>query len=149
MSFWVKALAVAGVLIAAMPPAHAESELSASLTLPIASVVDGASAISVEGASAAIMLPAALSEAGASLLVLSVTEGAKGSVYLLERAGDGARASIEIAGEIAGSVAIGVGSLIETSAVSAGTLLSVAGVVIALIPTEAGRALLHHEQLSH
>ena len=51
-------------------------------------------------------------------------------------------------GEIAGAMAIGVGTSIETSAVAAGTVLSVAGEVVALIPTEVGRALMHHEQLS-
>lgn len=148
MNIWVAAILAVSVLLIEMPVAQAKSELSTSLAVPIASIVDGASTLASEGASAVVVLPAALSEAGASLVVLSVTEGAKGSVYLLERAGDGARVSIEIGAEIAGTVALGVGTTIETSAMAAGTLLSVAGAVVALIPTEVGRALTHHEQLS-
>jgi hypothetical protein len=148
MNLRLAAMLMGSAMLLALPPAHAKSELSNNLAVPIASVVDSASTLASEGASAAVALPAALSEAGASLVVLAVTEGAKGSVYLLERASDGARVSIEIGSEIAGSVALTVGTTIETSAVAAGTLLSVAGEVIALIPTEVGRALMDHEQLS-
>lgn len=148
MNPWVAAILAGSMLMIEMRGAHANSELSTSLSVPIASVVDGASTLASEGASVAVVLPAALSEAGASLVVLAVTEGARGSVYLLERVGDGARVSIEIGAEIAGAVALGVGTTIEASAAAAGTLLSVAGVVVALIPTELGRALMHHEQLS-
>ncbi len=144
---WVAAfLLVAAIHLPTV--AHAKSELSTSLTVPIASVVYSASTVASEAASVAIELPAVLSEAGASLVVRGVTAGAQGTVYLLERASDGARVSIDISSEIAGAAALGVGTTIETSAVAAGTLLSVAGEVIALIPTAAGRALMHHEQLS-
>ncbi len=148
MNLWIAAILAGSVLLIETPCAFAKSELSSKLTVPIASVVDAGSTLASDGASAAVVLPAALSQAGASLVVLSVTAGAKGSVYLLERAGDGARVSIEIGAEIAGTVTLSVGTTIETSAVAAGTVLSVAGEVVALIPTEVGRALMHHEQLS-
>ena len=148
MNFRIAAILAGSLFLVEAPAALAKSELSGSRTVPFASVVEGASALASEGASAAVALPAVLSEAGASFLVLSITEGAKGSVYLLERVGDGARVSVEIGGEIASTVALAVGTTIETSVVSAGTVLSVAGEVIALLPTEAGRALLHHEQVS-
>ncbi len=148
MNLWVAAILVGSALLIEVPGAQARSELSSQLSVPIASVVDSAGTLASEGVSAAAVLPVALSEAGASLVVLAVTEGAKGSVYALQRVGDGARVSIEIAGEVARAVALGVGTTIEVSTVATGTVLSVAGEVIALIPTEVGLALMHHEQLS-
>lgn len=87
----VAALAMA--VIAA--PAHAQSEASLVLSaLPVASVVVGGSV----GVAAVSVVPLALSVAGATLVVKAVEVTARGTVYLLERASDGAQASVEVVG---------------------------------------------------
>ena len=117
----------------------AASTLSA---MPIASVV-GASA------GAVVAVPVALSVSGAVLLVKGVELSARGTVLLLERASDGARASVEISGQLARGTSLAVGTVVAVSVVQAGVILSVAGSVIAFIPNEIGRALLHNERLTH
>jgi hypothetical protein len=68
---------------------------------------------------------------------------------VLERASDGARASIELMGRGMAGSAIAVGSVIGCSVIGAGVVLSAAGEAIAFIPNAIGRALLHDERLSH
>lgn len=110
--------------------AHAQaSEASAVSALPIA-VVSVATASVVAS--------------GASLVVRAVEASADGTTWVLERAADGARASVRLAGHA--SVAIGTGVLV--TAVAAGTVLSVAGQAIAFIPNEVGAALVHHERVT-
>jgi hypothetical protein len=109
--------------------------------MPTASVV-GASA------GAVVAVPVALSVSGAVLLVKGVELSARGTVLLLERASDGARASVEISGQLARGTALAVGTVAAVSVVQAGVILSVAGSVIAFIPNEIGRALLHNERVT-
>ncbi|MDR7093368.1 hypothetical protein [Hydrogenophaga laconesensis] len=126
-------------------PARAQSEASAALSLlPVASVVGTASA----GAAALSVVPVALSTAGAVLIVKAVESTARGTVYVLERASDGARASVEVAGRAASGVVIGVGTVVTVSVIGTGVLLSAAGEVLAFVPNELGRALLHNERVT-
>jgi hypothetical protein len=129
----------------ASSPARAQSEASAALSLlPVASVATTASV----GAAAVSVLPVALSTAGAVLTVKAVESTARGTVYVLERASDGARASIEVAGRAASGVVAGVGTVVAVSVIGTGVLLSTAGEVLAFIPNELGRALLHNERVT-
>ncbi len=126
-------------------PARAHSEASAALSLlPVASVIGTASV----GASAVVAVPVALSSAGAVLTVKAVESTARGTVYVLERASDGARASVEVSGRAAATASIGVGTVVTVSVVGTGILLSAVGEVLAFIPNELGRALLHNEQVT-
>jgi hypothetical protein len=128
-------------------PARAQSEASAALSLlPVASVVGSAYAGSV-AAGAAVALPMALSAGGAVLTVKAVTVSARGTVYLLERSSDGAQASVEVVGRGASAAATGVGAVVVCSVIGTGVVLSAAGDVLAFIPNQLGRALLHNERL--
>nr|WP_315465033.1 hypothetical protein [uncultured Rhodoferax sp.] len=118
--------------------ASAQSAVSA---MPLASVV-GASA------GAVLAIPVAFSTAGAVLVIKGVEASAKGTVYVLERMSDGARASVEVSGKAASAVSTAVGTVVYVSVISAGVVLSVAGTVIAFIPNEIGKALLHNERVS-
>lgn len=139
------ALVAAMCLALTSAPARAQSEASAALSLlPVASVVASASV----GAAAISVLPVALSTAGAVLVVKTVESTARGTVYVLERASDGARASVEVAGRAASGVLIGVGTTVAVSVIGTGVLLSAAGEVLAFIPNELGRALLHNERVT-
>lgn len=140
------AASLAGAL--AMPAAaHGPSEASAAMSmLPVASVV-GAASVGSAAAGAVVALPVALSVGGAVLTVKAVEASATGTVYLLERASDGAQASVEVSGKALSATAHGVGTLVTCSVISAGVILSAAGEVIAFVPNALGQALLHNEVL--
>lgn len=135
-----------GLALAALGgPAQAQSEASAALSLlPVASVVGTVSA----GAAVVSTVPAALAISGAVLVVKVIEVSARGTVYLLERASDGARVSVEVVGRAASTVALGVGAAVTVSVIGTGVLLSAAGEVLAFLPNALGRALLHNERLT-
>ncbi len=147
----ILALAV-GITLTTLAPtqAHAHrndglSGISALSMLPIASV-----AIAGAGASVgAVAIPVALSTSGALLVVKSVEVSARGMICVLERASDGAIASIELAGRVAERGSLVVGRSVEVSVVGAGVVLSAMGEVIAFVPNELGRALLHNERITY
>lgn len=125
-------------LVFAGSSSHAQSELSAASALsglPIA--------ISAVGGLAVSSLVA-----GMTLVVVGVETVAGSTVWVLERASDGARVSLTFTGKVVGSASTAVGAVVTVSAVGAGTVLSVAGRAIAFVPNEIGKALLHHEKLS-
>jgi hypothetical protein len=124
--------------------ARADSALSTASAAPIGSVIETASAV----ADAVVELPIALSVDGSTLAVTAVTASADGTVYLLERVSDGAKVGVEVVGALAEGVSVAAGTTVSVTVVAAGTILSVAGSVIALIPSAVGDALLHHEQIS-
>ncbi len=135
---------ITGMLCAmATAPAYAQSEESAMLSLAVASVVGEAST----PAGAAVALPLALSVGGAVLTVKAVAASASGTLYLLERASDGAQASIELAARGVAASAYGVGTAVTCSVISTGVLLLAAGEVMAFVPNAIGQALLHNERL--
>lgn len=138
--------AFAGVAI----PLHAQAQSDASIALsllPVASVLVGASVI--ESSSKAVAdLPAALSVGGSVLTVAAVEASANGTVYVLERASDGARASVRVAGRAANGVSTAVGTSVTVSVIASGVVLSAAGEVLAFVPNAIGRALLSNERLS-
>ena len=146
-NFSFRAGLVAGALSLSLlaSPVYAQSEASLLLSaLPVASVVGTASA-----ASAVSVVPLALSVAGAALVVKAVEVTARGTVYLLERASDGARASVEVAGRVVSGLEIGVGTVVAVSVIGSGVLLSAAGEVLAYIPNELGKALLYNERITN
>ena len=138
----------AGIFCATAPfDAQAQSEasaLSAVSALPIASVVVGSTA----AASTVVALPVVLLTAGAVLVVKTVQSTARGTVYLLERASDGAQASVEIGARAVSGTALAVGSVVTVSVIGAGVVLSAAGEAIAFIPNALGRALLFNEKVT-
>ena len=125
--------------------AQAQSEvsaLSALSAMPIASVVGTASA------GASTVVPLALSTAGAVLVVQSVPGVTICTVYVLKSVSDGAIVSVEVVGKGVSGASLAVGTLVTVSVITAGTLLSVAGEVIAFIPSAVGRALMHNERVT-
>src|SRR5574344_916039 len=97
-------------------------------------------------AGAVVALPVALSVGGAVLTVQAVQASAMGTVIVLERASDGAQASLELTGRAASATAYGVGTVVACSVIGTGAILSVAGEVLAFVPNALGRALLHNER---
>ena len=91
-----------------------------------------------------VVAPVTVLSAGAALTVVSVNTVAQGSVWVLERASDGARASITLAG----GAAAAVGTAVVVSVLSTGWVLSAAGEALCFIPNEVGAALLYNEQVT-
>jgi hypothetical protein len=111
-----------------------------------ASVVSGLS-IGVPIASAAAGAGLVLS-AGVGLTVVAVQVASTGTLWVLERASDGARIVLRLSATGAQAVSVGVGTAVLVTATSTGWLLSAAGEVICFVPNELGAALIHHERIS-
>lgn len=95
-----------------------------------------------------VAAPVALLSAGAVLSVVAIEASAEGTVWVLERASDGARLSLRFAGAVAGGASLAAGTVITVSVVGTGQILSAAGEAIAFIPNEIGASLLHNERLT-
>ena len=131
-------LVALALCVAIAPPALAHgsssgSELSALSMLPIA---------------VSVAAPVAVLSAGAALTVVAVEASATGTVWVLERASDGVRGSVMLSADVARGASLLVGSAVLVTAVSAGWVLSAAGKVVAFVPNQLGRALLHHERVT-
>ena len=115
---------------APMAFAHgAASELSALSALPVA---------------VSVVAPVGLLVSGAALTVVAVEAASGATVWVLERASDGVRASVQLAA----GASVAVGASVVVSAVAAGWVLSVAGEAIAFVPNALGQALLHNERIT-
>jgi len=122
-----------GLTLAFAPAVQAEpalSQASAASTVPLAISVAAPSAIG-----------AGVLSVGAAFTVVSVELLAEGTVWVLARASDGARVVVRCAGKAVGTASQAVG-------MSGGVMLSTASEVIAFVPNEIGKALLHNEQIT-
>jgi hypothetical protein len=81
--------------------------------------------------------------------VVAVEATSRGTVWVLERASDGARASLTLSGAVVGGASLVVGASVVAVASTAGWVISAAGKAIAFIPNELGRALLHNERITY
>jgi hypothetical protein len=124
--------------------------LSAALmtTARAHSEVSEASALSMLPVAVSVAAPSMILGAGAVLTIVSVQASATGTVWVLERASDGVRATLHFSGHVAQSAALSVGGTVMVTALTSGIVLSAAGNAIAFIPNEIGRALLHNERIT-
>lgn len=135
--FSLPALALSiSLALATAPAARAQSALSDASTLSMLPV-----AVSVTA-------PVVILSAGAALTVVAVEASATGTVWVLERASDGARATVRWAGQAMGAASVVVGTGVLVTAVSAGWVLSAAGQALAFIPNELGASLLYNERIT-
>jgi hypothetical protein len=135
-----RSMFVAGVLCAVLaagaPAAQAHTDPS------------DASALSLLPVAVSMAAPSVLLVGGAVLTVVAVEASATGTVLLLERASDGARATLHLSGHVAQGAVLSIGGAVLVTAVASGWVLSAAGQAIAFIPNEIGRALLYNERLT-
>ncbi|QAU33087.1 hypothetical protein [Janthinobacterium sp. 17J80-10] len=139
---------ISTLCLACLSNAHAHNDASAASAisaLPVASVIAGSSA----AVSGIVALPVALSVSGAVLVVKTVESTARGTLIVLERLSDGARASVEVVGKGGAAASVGIGTMVTVSVISTGALLSIAGEAIAFVANDIGRALLHNEQVTN
>jgi carbon monoxide dehydrogenase subunit G len=135
----VAALALALALsfsVAAPRAVHAQtlSEASALSALPVA---------------VSVVAPVAILAGGVVLTVVSVHASAAGTVIVLARASDGARATLQFSGRMLEGASLVAGAAVAVTVLSTGYLLSEAGRVLCLVPNELGKALLHHERITY
>lgn len=83
-----------------------------------------------------------------SLVVASVKTVGDGVEVVLEKAADGSRATVQFSGKALEGVSLAAGTAVEVVAMSAGHALVASGKVIAFLPNEAGKALLHHSRVN-
>lgn len=147
MKHTLHAFTLSTLLATCLNAAYAQSDASAVSmisAMPVASIVPETGA-SAKDASA---LPTAFSLAGATLSIVAVEASATGTVYVLERVSDGARASVRVTNKVAGHASQAVGTAVVMSTIATGVVLSAAGQVLAFIPNAVGKAQLHNEQVT-
>jgi hypothetical protein len=126
----------AALLALHLASAQAQSEasaLSALSALPIA---------------VSLTAPALVLSAGVGLTVVAVQASAIGTVWILERASDGARITLRLSAQAAAGLSVAAGTVVMVTVMSTGWVLSVAGEALAMIPNELGAALLYNERIS-
>jgi hypothetical protein len=130
-------LPTAALLLAtAAAPAHADrggSTLSELSALPVA---------------LSVAVPVSVLVAGGAFVVVAVQATAEGTAWILERVADGLRFSVVVASRTVEAASEIVGAAVVVTAVTTGCILSAGGRVIAYVPNDEGRLLLHHEQVS-
>jgi len=112
------------------------------------STISEASELSALPIAVSVAAPVILLSAGATLSVVAVEATSTGTLWVLERASDGAQASVRLVGEGIAGASIAVGTVVVATALSTGWVLSVAGQAIAFVPNEIGRALLYNERIT-
>lgn len=106
------------------------------------------SALSVLPIAVSVAAPVALLSAGGAFVVVSVDAMADGTVWVLERVSDGARAAVTFGAAVVGGASALAGATVVATASSAGWVVSTAGLAIAFIPNEIGKALLYNERVT-
>lgn len=122
--------------------------LSTAVALPAAardSVGDGSSA-SVALSVMAVAVPVWAAHHGSEFVVRAVNATAKGVELSLRGVSGAIETSATIAGEVAEAASIGVGTSVRVVAESTGYALVASGVLLAFVPNEMGRTLLHHSR---
>lgn len=123
---------LAALALANAPAARAHgaaSELSTLSALPVA---------------VSVAVPVGLLVSGAALTVIAVEAASDATVWVLERASDGARFSLRLSA----GASVAVGGTVVVSTIAAGWVLASAGEALCFIPNELGRALLHDERIT-
>ena len=132
----ISQLLLVTIFITNMATARAQSDASAVSTLSALPI-----AVSVAA-------PVVVLSAGAVLTVVAVEASAQGTVWVLERASDGARVTLKLSGQAAAGLSVAAGTAVVVTAISTGWVLSAAAQAIAFIPNEIGAALLYNERVT-
>ena len=103
-----------------------------------------ASTLSMLPIAASVAVPVTLLALGGSLVVSAVQAASDGTVWVLERASDGSRASVVFSG----GVSVAAGTVLTVTAINAGWVLSDAGRAVAFVPNDLGKTLLYNERVT-
>jgi len=126
--------------------------LAAAMMLQISGSVsaqsEGGSDASMAPVALSVIAPASVLVGGTVLTVKSVQASAHGTTIVLKGAANASEVSIEVSADVASKSATIAGKAARVSVIASGTIVSVAGEVIAFIPSEIGRSLLHSEKIT-
>lgn len=121
--------------------------LALSAALPVQAQRSGASEASALSMLPVVVLastPVLLLTGAGMLTVVAVEASADGTVWVLERASDGVRFSMQVAG----GASVVAGQALRVTALATGWVLSAAGEVVAFVPNSVGIALLYQERVT-
>ena len=109
---------------------------------------EASAALSMLPIAVSVVVPVVMVSLTGAFIVTAVEGASAGTVWVLERASDGAKASVTVSAQVAGGASVIVGTAVMVTACSAGWVLSTAGKAIAFVPNEIGKALLHNERVT-
>lgn len=128
-------------LCIAAPSASAQNASAASAASAAASAGLSQATASVIGGTASVIA------AGASLTLIAIEKAGESVVWILKDISTGATVSIRASAHAAGTASMAVGTVVTIAASAAGYSIYLAGKMIAFIPSEVGRSLVHHAPL--
>ena len=141
MKHWLAiplAMAMAGAMVPNLARAQAGGSTRGSAV----------SEVSMLPVLASVAMPMVLLSAGTHYSLAAVNTSAEGTVWLIERASDGARAGLQVSGKLAEAGSFALGTAVAVTAISTGWVLSAAGQAIAFVPNELGRSLMYQERVT-
>jgi hypothetical protein len=107
-----------------------------------------ASQLVTEGSATVVYGSLSAVAASGTVVLDSVEVGAEASVIVLAGAAGAAKAAVRLSGAAARQASLVAGASVNAIATSTGTLLVAGGKVLAFIPNEIGKALIHHSRVS-
>ena len=112
-----------------------------------ASAMSEASSLAAQGSATVVYGSLSAVAASGTIIVESVEVTGNASMVVLAGASDAASATLRLSGKAVKGASLVAGTSVGLVAISTGYLLVSAGKVLAFIPNEIGRALLHHTRL--
>jgi hypothetical protein len=128
------------LLFSACAAGAAEQQGSTGLSNASGLVAEGSATVAYGSLSAVA--------ASGTAVVESVELAGDASVVVLAGASDAAQVAVRLSGRAAREASLAVGTSVNVMATSSGYLLVTAGKVLAFVPNEIGRALIHHSRVS-
>ena len=110
--------------------------------------LSNASGLVAEGSATVVNGSLSAIAASGTVVVESVEAGGDASVVVLAGASDAAQATLRLSGRAAREASLVAGASVNMVATSTGYLLVASGKVLAFIPNEIGKALIHHSRVS-
>jgi hypothetical protein len=110
--------------------------------------LSNASELVAEGSATVVVGSLSAVAASGTVVVDSVVAVGDASVVVLAGASDAARATVRLSGRAAREASLAAGASVDVVATSTGCLLVSAGKVLAFVPNEIGKSLLHHSRVS-
>jgi hypothetical protein len=108
--------------------------------------MSNASELVAEGSALVVTGSLSALVASGTVVVDSIEAAGDASMIVLAGASDAAQATVRLSGRAARTASLAVGASVKVVAASTGYLLVSAGKVLAFIPNETGKALLHHSR---
>jgi hypothetical protein len=110
--------------------------------------LSNASALVAEGSAQVVVGSVSALAASGTVVIDSIEAAGEASVIVLAGASNAAKATVRLSGRAAREASLAVGASVNVVATSTGYLLVTAGKVLAFIPNEIGKSLIHNSRVS-